>query len=74
MRGDFLSAHLYVCVCVYVCPPLRLLITSDLMWHDMDFNLLVKQVLLQLILLYLVHGHGLTIEVRCIETDLSRVS
>ena len=26
-------------VCVYVCmfPPLRLLITSGMMWHDMDF-------------------------------------
>ena len=25
-----------VCVCVCVCPPSRLLITSGMMWHDMD--------------------------------------
>ena len=33
----------YVCVCV--CPPLRLLITSGVMWHDMGSIWLVKQVL-----------------------------
>ena len=25
-----------VCVCVFVCPPPRLLITSGMMWCDMD--------------------------------------
>ena len=36
-----------VCVCVYVCvcPPPRLLITSDVMWCDIDSRRLVKQVL-----------------------------
>ena len=39
-----------VCVCVWcvyvcVCPPLRLLITSCVMWRDMDPIRLVKQVL-----------------------------
>ena len=29
---------MYVCVfaCVCMCPPLRLLIISDIMWHDMN--------------------------------------
>ena len=26
----------YVCVCVCVCPPSRLLITSGVMWRDID--------------------------------------
>ena len=37
----FLCGHLYVCV----CPFLRLLITSGVMWHDMEPMQLVKQVL-----------------------------
>ena len=32
-----------VCVCVFVHPPPRLLITSGMMWHDMDPTLLVKK-------------------------------
>ena len=34
-----------VCVCLCVCPPPRLLITSGVMWRDMDLIQLVKQVL-----------------------------
>ena len=34
-----------VCVCVSVCPPPRLVITSGVMWRDMDPIWLVKQVL-----------------------------
>ena len=34
-----------VCVCLCVCPPPRLLITSGVMWHDMDLIQLVKEVL-----------------------------
>ena len=34
-----------MCVCVCVCPPPRLLITSGMMWHDIDPIRLVKQVL-----------------------------
>ena len=34
---------MYVCVCV--CPPPRLLITSGVMWRDIDSIRLVKQVL-----------------------------
>ena len=37
-----------VCVFVCVCPPPRLLITSDVMWRDMDPIQLVKQVLYSL--------------------------
>ena len=33
------------CVCVCVCPRPRLLITSGVMWHDIDLIRLVKQVL-----------------------------
>ena len=34
-----------MCVCLCVCPPLRLSITSGMMWHDMNSIQLVKQVL-----------------------------
>ena len=33
------------CVCASVCPHPRILITSGVMWHDMDLIQLVKQVL-----------------------------
>ena len=32
----FLCGCLYACVCLCVCPPPRLLITSGVMWRDMD--------------------------------------
>ena len=32
-------------MCMCVCPPLRLLITSDVMWRDMDPIQLVKEIL-----------------------------
>ena len=43
----FLKLILCGCLyaCVFVCPPPRLLITSGVMWHDMDLMRLVKQVL-----------------------------
>ena len=34
-----------ICVCLRVCPPPRLLITSGVMWCDIDSRRLVKQVL-----------------------------
>ena len=40
-----MSVCVHVCVCVCVFSPLRLLITSDTMWHDMNLIRLVKQVL-----------------------------
>ena len=42
-----LCGRLYVCMfmCVCVCPPPRLLITSGVMWCDIDSRRLVKQVL-----------------------------
>ena len=40
----FACMHVCACVCVCVCLPLRLLITSGVMWH-MDHIQLVKQVL-----------------------------
>ena len=33
---QIVSMCVYVCVCVCVCPPPRLLITSGVMWHDID--------------------------------------
>ena len=55
-----------VCVCLCVCPPPRLLITSGVMWHDMDLIQLVKQVLQLLYgnLVVIVNGHGLGIGTR----------
>ena len=37
-RAWFLEIDLVreVCVCVSVCPPLRLVITSGVIWRDMD--------------------------------------
>ena len=37
--------RVYVCVCLCVCPPPRLLITSGVMWRDMNLIRLVIQVL-----------------------------
>ena len=42
----FANVCMGMCVCVCVRPPLRLLITSGVMWHDMDSIRLVKQILL----------------------------
>ena len=53
-------------MCVYVCPPPRLLITSDMMWRDMDAIRLVEQVL-QLYMATVVvidNGRGLGIGMR----------
>ena len=30
------SMHACMCVCVYVCPHPRILITSGVIWHDID--------------------------------------
>ena len=64
----FLCGRLYACVCVFVCvcPPPRLLITSGVMWHDMDLIRLVKQVL-QLYMatvVVIINGRGLRIGTR----------
>ena len=34
-----------MCVCLRVCPPQRLLITSGVMWRDIDPIRLIKQLL-----------------------------
>ena len=55
---------LYVCVCM--CMPQRLLITSGVMWRDMDPMRLVKQVL-QLYMatvVVIINGRGLGIDTR----------
>ena len=70
----FLCRHLYAClyVSVYtvcVCLPSRLLITSGVMWRDMESIWLVKQGLQLLYSMAAVvvisGGHGLRIETRC---------
>ena len=60
----FLCGRLYVCLCV--CPPPRLLITSGVIWRDIDSIRLVKQVL-QLYtatVVVIVNGRGLGIGTR----------
>ena len=55
--------HVCVCVCVCVCPPQRPLITSGMIWCDIDCVQLVKQVLQLSVTLYdtchlKMDGHG----------------
>ena len=62
------SVCVFVCVFVCLCvrPPPRLLITSGVIWHDIDPIRLVKQVL-QLFMatvIVIVNGHGLGIGMR----------
>ena len=63
---EIVSVRMSVCVCV--CPPPRLLITSGVMWRDMDLIRLVKQVLQLLYcmatVVIIVNGHGLGIGTR----------
>ena len=51
-------------VCMYVCPPPRLLITNDVLWCDMDPIWLVKQVLQLLRQLLSVSLVGVTFELK----------
>ena len=62
----FLCGRLYACLCLYVCPAPRLLITSVVMWRDMDPIQLVKQVLhmYMAIVVVIVTGYGLGIGTR----------
>ena len=41
----YVCVYVCACVCVCLCLPPRLLITSGMMWRDMDPIRLVKQVL-----------------------------
>ena len=67
----FLCRHLYmcvVCVCLCVRLPPRLLITSGMMWSDMNSVQLVKQVLKcsnnMATVVIIVNRHGLAISTR----------
>ena len=67
-----------VCVCVCVCAcmcvlPLRLLITSDVIWHDMDPILLVLQLLLWQLQSVSLMGMALAL-IHILETNPIRVS
>ena len=55
-----------VCVCVCVCPPPRLLITSGVMWCDIDSRRLVKKFYscYMAIVVVIVNGRGLGIDMR----------
>ena len=56
-----------MCVFVCVCPPPRLVITSGMMWHDIDPIQLVKQVLhscYTATVVVIVNGCGLEIGTR----------
>ena len=45
MPGFDFICDMCACMCMPVYPPLRLLITSGMMWYDIDTVGLVKQVL-----------------------------
>ena len=55
-----------MCVCIYtcVCPPPRLLITSGVMWHDMNpYDWLNKfYSCCMAIAVIIVNGHGLGVD------------
>ena len=53
-------------MCVFVCLSLRRLITSGMMWHDMDPMRLVKKFYsyYMAIVVVIVNGHGLSIDTR----------
>ena len=55
-----------VCVCMCVCPPPRLLITSNVMWHDMDPIRLLNKFYncYMATIVVIVNGHGLSIDTR----------
>ena len=55
--------RVYVCVCLYP----RLLITSGVMWHDMDLIRLVNKFYSCYMptVVIIVNGHGLGINTRC---------
>ena len=60
----FLCGCLYVCLCV--CPPPRLLITSGVMWRDMDPIRLVNKFYscYMAIVVVIINGCGLGIDMR----------
>ena len=60
-----MSVCVCVCVCVFVCPSPRLLITSGMIWCDMDSIRLVKHLSLMGVALELV---------RVLDSDPIRVS
>ena len=62
-----MCACVCVCVCVCVCPPPRLLITSGVMWHDVDpLRLLNKFYSCYMAtVVIIVNGCGLDIGARC---------
>ena len=59
-----LYACLHVCVCV--CLPLRLLITSGMMWHDIDPMWLVKKFygFYMAVVVDIISGHDISIHTR----------
>ena len=62
---NFLCVHLYVCMCGYICPVLRLLITSDMIWTPYDW--LKKFYSFHMAATVgIVSRHGLTVEGHCI--------
>ena len=60
-------------VCVFVCPRPRLLMTSGMMWRDMDLIRVVKQVL-QLLYGNCSHYHQWAWPKRVVDTNRLRVS
>ena len=73
MHASWIAFVWEVCIRMRVCmcPPLRLLLTSGIMWHDMEPLWLVKQVL-QLLYGSWLAGVALA-RMRVVETNLIRV-
>ena len=66
---ELLCPGMSVYVYVFVCLPPRLLITSGVMWHDMDSIIMIGQISSMAFIMAVVvdidSGHGVSFYTRC---------
>ena len=69
---EIVPVQTFLCVCLCVCPPLRLLITSSEIWTPYDWLNKFYSRYMEIVVV-IVNGHGIGIE-RVIATNPLRVS